>query len=113
MAGFLRAAAAPRRSLSCRRSSAASHTQPAVKSRGFPDGYDSLTIDTVTVEQVVIVNGAEVVTFSHATFRATPKNKAPNNHSNAFAGYWKKESDGIWRIAYEINADGIVPESPR
>jgi len=62
---------------------------------------------------VVIVNGAEVVTFSHATFRATPKNKAPNNHSNAFAGYWKKESDGIWRIAYEINADGIVPESPR
>jgi hypothetical protein len=26
-----------------------------------------------------------------------------------FADYWKKGSDGTWRVAYEVNADGPVP----
>jgi len=39
--------------------------------------------------------------------------KAPENHTNPFVAYWKKESDGVWRVAYDINADGIAPQPPQ
>jgi len=29
------------------------------------------------------------------------------DHINPFVDYWVKGTDGVWRVAYEINADGI------
>ena len=37
--------------------------------------------------------------------------KKMENHMNPFADYWKKGADGVWRIAYEVNADGVVPDA--
>jgi hypothetical protein len=42
------------------------------------------------------------------------KRKQPENHTTPFADYWKKGGDGVGRVAYEVNADGVVPaEGPR
>ena len=34
----------------------------------------------------------------------------PVTLANPFADYWQKSADGAWRIAYELNAEGPMPE---
>ena len=36
--------------------------------------------------------------------------KKAERHNNPFVDHWKKGADGTWRVAYELNAEGVVPE---
>jgi hypothetical protein len=36
----------------------------------------------------------------------TEKGKKPESFVNPFADLWKKGPDSVWRIAYEVNANG-------
>ena len=77
---------------------------------GFFDSYESATPGTVAIERLVVVSDTEAVTFSRAMYGVTMKGKQPENRTNPFADYWQKGADGVWRIAYEINADGVAQE---
>ena len=81
--------------------------------KGLFDALDAITPGTTTLDQLVVVSDSEAVTFSHLTYSMTLKGKkTAEDHINPFADHWKKESDGVWRISYEINADGVVPQAP-
>ena len=73
----------------------------------FFGSLDAFRTESVTVDRFLVVNDREVVTFSHAIAALTPKGK-PNaeRHINPFADHWQLGPDGVWRTAYEINADG-------
>ena len=44
----------------------------------------------------------------------TEKGKKPESFVNPFADLWKKGPDGVWRIAYEVNANGpATPAAPQ
>lgn len=79
--------------------------------KGFFDSYVSLTPGTMTIDQLVVISDTEALTFSHGTYSITMKGKKPENHTNPFADYWKKGADGVWRVAYEVNAEGVVPDA--
>ncbi len=72
----------------------------------------SLTAPEIAIDRLIVVNDSEAVTFSHGVYSITMKGKRPESHLNPFADLWKKEADGVWRIAYEINADGPAPQTP-
>ena len=81
--------------------------------KGLFDAFDSITPGTTTLDRLVVVSDSEAVTFSHLTYSMTLKGKkTAENRINPFADHWKKESDSVWRISYEINADGVVPQAP-
>jgi len=72
--------------------------------------FDSLTIGALTIQGLVVISDTQALTFSHLAFTMTMKGqKKPQAYSNPFADYWVKGADGVWRIAYEINAGGVVP----
>jgi uncharacterized protein (TIGR02246 family) len=85
--------------------------RPAIEkgATAFFTSYDSVTPGTITIDKLVVVNDSEAVTFAHGTYSMTVKGKKPENHTNPFVDYWKKGADGVWRAAYEVNADGVVP----
>lgn len=66
----------------------------------------------MTLDRLIVVSDSEAVTFSTGTFSMTMKGKKAENHTNPFADHWKKGADGVWRIAYEVNAEGVVPAPP-
>jgi uncharacterized protein (TIGR02246 family) len=76
----------------------------------FPAG---MTYSPATLDKLVVVNDSEAVTFSHSDYTVTGKGKKPASRVNPFADYWKKGADGVWRIAYEINADGPAPAAAK
>jgi uncharacterized protein (TIGR02246 family) len=80
--------------------------------KGFFDSYEALTPGTMTLDRLIVVSDSEAVTFSTGKFSMTMKGKKPENHTNPFADHWKKGADGVWRIAYEVNAEGVVPAAP-
>jgi len=74
--------------------------------------YDSLTIGALTIQGLVVISDTQALTFSHLGFSMTMKGqKKAVAYSNPFADYWVKGADGVWRVAYEINAGGVVPEA--
>lgn len=77
--------------------------------KGFFDALDSFTPESNTIDKLVVVNDSEAVTFSHGIGMIKLKGKKAERHNNPFADYWKKGTDGTWRIAYEVNADGPAP----
>jgi uncharacterized protein (TIGR02246 family) len=79
--------------------------------KAFVDSVESFTPGTMTIEQLVVISDTEALTFSRGTYSVTMKGKKPEDHTNPFADYWKKGADGVWRIAYEVNADGVVPQA--
>jgi uncharacterized protein (TIGR02246 family) len=80
--------------------------------KGFFDALDSYTGESATIDKLIVVNDSEAVTFSHGIGMMKMKGgKKAEQHNNPFADYWKKGADGTWRIAYEVNADGVVPEA--
>jgi uncharacterized protein (TIGR02246 family) len=75
----------------------------------FFETAESFTLDQMAIDKLIVVNDSEAVTFSHGNYTLTEKGKKPAKHLNPFADYWKKGADGVWRIAYEVNADGPAP----
>ena len=77
----------------------------------FFGSLDAFRTESVTVDRFLVVNDREVVTFSHAIAALTLKGKRnAERHINPFADHWQLGADGVWRIAYEINADGPLGE---
>lgn len=77
--------------------------------KAFFGTYESVTLGPATIDQLIDISDTEALTFSNAAYTITMKGKQPENHTNPFADYWKKGADGVWRVAYEVNADGVVP----
>jgi uncharacterized protein (TIGR02246 family) len=75
--------------------------------------YESMTMRPFVIDKLVVVSDSEAVAFTRANYTMKLKGKKPENRVNPFADLWKKGPDGVWRIAYEINADGpAAPEAP-
>src|SRR5262249_20682579 len=72
----------------------------------FFETFESAVMDQMIIDKLIVISDSEALTFSHGTYAMTEPGKAPAKHVNPFADYWKKGSDGIWRVAYEVNADG-------
>ena len=75
-------------------------------------GPATLTAGSMTLDKLVVISDTEALTFSHLTYSIALKGKKPENRVNPIADYWKKGADGTWRIAYEVNADGVAPAAP-
>jgi uncharacterized protein (TIGR02246 family) len=79
--------------------------------KAFIESFESIALGAVTIDKLIVVNDTEVVTFSHGSMTITMKGKkTAETHNNPFADYWKKGADGMWRIAYEVNAEGVMPD---
>jgi uncharacterized protein (TIGR02246 family) len=75
--------------------------------------FETVAFATPTFEKLVVISDTQAVSFVSGSFTVTTKdNKTPTTFSNPFADYWQKGADGVWRIAYEINAEGPMPEAP-
>lgn len=80
--------------------------------KAFTASFDAATLDPATIDKLLVVSDSEAVTFSHGSLTITPKGKKTTEvHNNPFADYWVKGADGAWRIAYEVNAEGVVPDT--
>jgi uncharacterized protein (TIGR02246 family) len=65
------------------------------------------------IDKLVVISDTEALTFMVGSYTVTTKDKkTPTTLSNPFADYWQKGADGAWRIAYEVNAEGPIPEAP-
>ena len=70
------------------------------------EAYDSWVYDQVVIDRLIVVSENEAVTFTHGNYTMAEKGKPPVRRVNPVADYWKKAADGVWRVAYELNADG-------
>jgi uncharacterized protein (TIGR02246 family) len=77
--------------------------------KAFFDSFESVTPGTTTIDKLVVISDTEALTFTRGTYSFVVKGKKPETHVNPYADYWKKGADGMWRVAYEVNADGPVP----
>ncbi len=77
--------------------------------KNFFDTFEAFVIDQMAIDKLVVVSDSEAVTFAHGNYTLTEKGKAPVKRLNPFADHWKKGPDGVWRVTYEINADGPAP----
>lgn len=79
--------------------------------KGFFDSLDSFAPEPVVIDKFIVVNDSEAVTFAHGIGMLKMKGgKKAERHINPFADYWKKGAAGGWRVAYEVNADGLAPQ---
>jgi uncharacterized protein (TIGR02246 family) len=65
----------------------------------------SFVTDEMGIDKLIVVNSSEAVTFSHGSYTITEQGK-PAKRVNPAADYWKKGTDGVWRLNYDLNADG-------
>lgn len=78
----------------------------------FTAAFDSASLSPATIDKLIVASDSEAVTFSHGSLTVTLKGrKTAEVHNNPFADYWVKGADGVWRIAYEVNAEGVMPGS--
>jgi uncharacterized protein (TIGR02246 family) len=78
--------------------------------KAFFDMVESFSGGAASMDKLIVVNDSEAVTFAHGTVTMKMKGgKKAEAHNNPFVDYWKKGAGG-WKIAYEVNADGAVPE---
>ncbi len=70
---------------------------------------DSMRVSSYNINRLIVVSDSEAVTFSTGNYTMYAKGKKPFIGVNPFADHWKKGADGVWRIAYEVNADGPAP----
>ncbi len=80
--------------------------------KAFFQTFESATVGPTTIDKLVVVSDSEAVTFAHNTYTMTAKGKKSGTRINPYADLWKKGADGVWRVAYEINADGPAPAAP-
>ena len=71
---------------------------------------ESMQVESSNLDELIVVNDHEAVTFSSWTYTLKLKGKKAERHFNPFADIWRKGADGSWKIAREINADGVAPE---
>jgi uncharacterized protein (TIGR02246 family) len=86
--------------------------RPAIEkgAKVFIESFASASLGAVTIDKVIVASETEAVTFSHGSMTITMKGKKTAElHNNPFADYWVKGADGMWRIAYEVNAEGVTP----
>lgn len=77
----------------------------AAASKTF-ETFESFIVDQMVIDRLIVVSETEAVTFTHGNYTQIEKGKPPMKRVNPVADYWKKTADGVWRVAYEINADG-------
>jgi uncharacterized protein (TIGR02246 family) len=78
----------------------------------FFTSFDSTTNATETLDRLIVVSDTEAVSFATGKYTIWMKGKKTGEaHVNPFADQWKKGSDGLWRIAYEVNAEGVAAAS--
>lgn len=77
--------------------------------KAFFETFESATIESVAIDHLVVISDTEALTFTTAIYNVTMKGQKPQRRRNPFADYWKKGADGVWRIAYEVNAEGPAP----
>jgi uncharacterized protein (TIGR02246 family) len=81
--------------------------------KAFFESYESLTVGAIVIDKLIVVSDSEAVTFVHQNYTMTVKGKKPESFVNPFADLWTKGPDGVWRIAYEVNANGpVTPVAP-
>ena len=79
--------------------------------KAFLSTIESFTIESNAIEKVIVVSDSEAVTISRQVSMIKAKGaKKAERHNNPFVDHWKKGADGTWRVAYELNAEGVVPE---
>lgn len=79
----------------------------------FFTAFDSVAAVTEAVDKVIVVSDSELVSFVTGKYMMYEKGKKGGEaHVNRFSDYWKKGSDGTWRVAYEVNADGPANPPP-
>jgi uncharacterized protein (TIGR02246 family) len=76
----------------------------------FFTSFDSVSNMSQAIDKIVVVSDSEAVTFTTGKYTIFMKGKKGEAHINPYVDDWKKGSDGTWRIAYEVNADG--PANP-
>lgn len=82
--------------------------------KAFTASFESASLSPATIDKLVVASDSEAVTFSHGSLTVTMKGKkTPEVHNNPFADYWIKGADGKWRIAYEVNAEGVMPDTTK
>lgn len=89
--------------------------KPAIQSgaAAFFASFDSVTTPTESIDKLIVVSDSELVSFAIGKYTIYMKGKKTGEaHVNPFADYWKKGSDGSWRISYEVNAEGPAPAPP-
>jgi uncharacterized protein (TIGR02246 family) len=74
------------------------------------DSIESFTSESDDIDRLIVVSDSEAVAFSHIIGSLKLKGKKAERHNNPFVDHWKKGSDGVWRVAYEVNADGPIPD---
>ena len=80
--------------------------------KAFTASFESASLSPATIDKLIVASDSEAVTFSHGSLTVTMKGKkTPEVHNNPFADYWVKGADGKWRIAYEVNAEGVMPDT--
>lgn len=77
-----------------------------VAAKNYFATIESFIMHQVKLDKLIVVSDVEAVTFSHGDYTLTERGKAPTKRVNPVADYWMKGTDGVWRIAYELNADG-------
>jgi uncharacterized protein (TIGR02246 family) len=79
----------------------------------FFTSFDSVTTPAQAFDKIIVVSDSEVVAFATAKYTIYMKGKKAQAHVNPYSDLWKKGSDGTWRIAYEVNAEGpATPPAP-
>lgn len=73
--------------------------------------FESFVFDQMTIARLVVVSDSEAVTFVHGTYTLTETGKAPVKRVNPVADLWRRGADGVWRVSYELNADGPAPSA--
>jgi uncharacterized protein (TIGR02246 family) len=64
----------------------------------------SVVDDTITTEDVVATDDLAIQT-GHIVWTETDKGKPPVKSRLDFALTWRKEPDGVWRIAHDLDAE--------
>ena len=77
----------------------------------FLESFESLAPDQMAIDKLIVVSDSEAVTFSHGNYTLTERGKKPARRVNPFADHWRKGADRVWRVTYEINADGPAETS--
>ncbi len=80
--------------------------------KSFLAAYDTVAIGSATIDRLIVVNDSVAVTFAHYNSVLKPKGRHLEHHLNPCVDLWNKGADGVWRIAYEVNADGPVQPAP-
>jgi len=82
------------------------HKEITDGAKAFFDSYESFKPGSLIIDKLIIISDSGAITLCRGFSTMVIKGKT-ENHINPFVEHWVKGTDGVWRVAYEINADGI------